>query len=47
VRGDRERAGCLAFFVRVAEVRGGAGCLMFMVRAETEGAGLSSVHGES
>jgi len=32
VRGDRERAGCLAFFVRVAELRGGAGCLVFMVR---------------
>jgi hypothetical protein len=46
VRGDRERAGFLAFFVRVAELRGGAGCLVFMVRAEKEGAGLSCIHGE-
>ena len=47
MRGDRERAGCLAFFVRVAELRGGAGCLVFMVRAEKEGAGLSSINCES
>ncbi len=46
VRGDRERAGCLAFLVRVAELRGGAGCQVFMVRDEKEGAGLSCIHGE-